>query len=276
MKRSDRFFDERFPEELSLEAFAVFDPLRYAPSEVALGLQVWQLRALDEYRSLVGLTEFIGELTQAGFAFDALGIALRVLRDQGRHVELCRRMVSALGGELEIPGESSWSPSDRTLPRERRIFRIIVGSLCIGETLSAQALAAASRSSEDPLAKAALTCLAADESIHGRFGWVLLDLIAPHLCPEDRADIELCLPYFIQSAHDAFSQGGQPVSHPFGHIEAAAQQQIYQQTLESKIFPGFTKHGFDAPGLWARHSAATQQRPRRRKSPKRSVRLIAR
>ena len=111
-----RFFDEGLPPTLSAAAFQAFDRARYEPETIAWALEAWQLRTLDEYRSQVGFTELLMELTELGCAFDTLTAAVRVVRDEARHVELCRRLVVALGGTDEIPGEPKWVRSDSREP----------------------------------------------------------------------------------------------------------------------------------------------------------------
>ncbi|HEY4001486.1 MAG TPA: hypothetical protein VGO93_21610, partial [Candidatus Xenobia bacterium] len=171
------FMDDGYPAELSQAAFAAFDPDQYSAAELEAGRQVWRGRALDEYRSQVGLTEFLAEMTELGLPFGALGAGARVVRDEVRHTELCRRMLGILGGGHVIPGEPNWVRSDQRLPLRMRVLRTIVGSLCVGETLSVRMLNAARQRSENELAHEAMTCLVSDESFHSRFGWSLLEML---------------------------------------------------------------------------------------------------
>src|SRR5262245_23765448 len=88
-----RFVDDALPPELSAAAFSALSARAYPEEDRRAGCAAWELRALDEYRSQVGFTELLMELTELGFAFDVLGVAVRIVRDEARHVELCRRMV---------------------------------------------------------------------------------------------------------------------------------------------------------------------------------------
>src|SRR6476620_9766720 len=92
----DRFHDDGLPTDLSLQAFARFDPGAYDAASLEWGLGAWQARLLDEYRSQVAFTDLLLQLTELGFSFDVLGTAVRLVRDEARHVELCRRMVRSL------------------------------------------------------------------------------------------------------------------------------------------------------------------------------------
>jgi hypothetical protein len=257
---NQKFLDDALPPELSRQAFAAFDPTRYDPRSLAIGLNAWQLRTLDEYRSQVAFTELLGELTQIGYAVDVLGTAVRVVRDEARHVELCRRMVTALGGGNVIPGQPNWVRSDTRLPLQLRVIRTVVGSLCIGETFSVRMLAGVRDNAFDPLARAVMTCLAADESIHSRFGWVLLELLAPHLSAVEREDLVRTLPFYLAAAEAAMVPATAKVedapllvgpSHPFGSLAPRARAEIFYETLERDVLRRFEAMGFPARKAWA-------------------------
>ncbi|HEY4003420.1 MAG TPA: hypothetical protein VGO93_31420 [Candidatus Xenobia bacterium] len=132
----EKFMDRRVSRRCIVERFDVtqFDPL-----ELERGQAIWRGRALDEYRSQVGLTEFLSEMTELGLPFGALGSGARVVRDEVRHVELCRRMLTVLGAGKMVPGEPQWVRSDKRLP--------------------VRMLNAARERTEETLAKAAMTCL---------------------------------------------------------------------------------------------------------------------
>lgn len=101
-----RFLDEGFPPALSTEAFERFDRSAYADEDLFVGRGSWALRALDEVRSLHAFSELLTELSSVRAPFDVMGVAVRIVRDEARHVELCRRMVRALGGDDHLPGSA--------------------------------------------------------------------------------------------------------------------------------------------------------------------------
>jgi hypothetical protein len=266
-----RFLDDDMPSELSAAAFERFEPARYDAEALARGRTAWSLRTVDEYRSQVAFTELLFELTQIGFAFDILGTAVRVVRDEARHVELCKRMVLALGGSPRIEGRvggrigptAAHLRAGRQAPARSRILHTIVGSLCIGETVSVRVLAAVRDSTEDPLARAVIGCLTADESIHARFGWTLLGLLLPHITSAERADIEESLPRYLGNAAAAVAgSAGSPAggeaplalapANPFGSLAAAARRDVLATALELDVFGRFAELGVDARGAWER------------------------
>jgi len=258
-----RFLDDAFPPELSTAAFSALSERSYTEEERQDGRAAWELRALDEYRSQVGFTELLMELTELGFAFDVLGVAVRIVRDEARHVELCRRMVRALGGSGVIDQDPVYVRSDPAQPLMKRVLHTVVGSLCGGETFSVRILAAVREETRDPTARAVVTCLAADESIHSQFGWTLLRLLVPHLSDSDRAEISELLPGVLAACESLMTRpdtsGGEhalaaATVNPFGCLSDRRRNEVFHDSLERDVLRRFAELGFDARAAWdARH-----------------------
>ncbi|MFO0594880.1 MAG: hypothetical protein U0228_06240 [Myxococcaceae bacterium] len=245
-----RFFDEALPREVHLAAFERFDPSRYDDAELRWGRESWELRTLDEYRSQVGFTDFLLQLTELGGAFDTLTAAVRVVRDEARHVELCRRLVRALGGSDVIPGEPNWVRADVTESQRVRVVMMITGSLCIGETLSTALLAATRDVTTDALAKGVVTALTRDESFHSQLGWTLLAQLWPVLTAKERKRVEQRITSDLHSAHEAVFENCDDDSaeprNPFGHLKTAERQVVYERSLERDVLRRFAKLGIKA------------------------------
>ena len=243
-----RFFDEALPPALSSKAFAAFDRRRYDAEALAWGVESWQLRTLDEYRSQVGFTELLGELTQLGCTFDILTAGVRVVRDEARHVELCRRLVGALGGSDEIPGEPKWVAGDAREPALVRVVQTIAGSLCIGECLSTAILAATAKVTKDPLAKAVVTALTRDESFHGQLGWTLLPQLWPLLTKAQQRRVKARIGEDLESAHQMVFEGcggddSDEPRNPFGHLKNDERHAVFERALERDVLRKFRELG---------------------------------
>jgi hypothetical protein len=177
-----------------------------------------------------------------------------------RHVELCRRMVRILGGPDEIPGEPGWVRSDPSLPPRLRALRTCVGSLCVGETLSVAMLNAVRQSCADPTARAVMTTLSADESIHSRFGWTLLEGFAPVLDDSERADLDLFLPLVFGISEVAVlpehvkelrvSDADAAARTPFGAIGDQTRIDLFHQAIEDSVIRRFEALGLPARKAW--------------------------
>jgi hypothetical protein len=235
-----RFYDRELPPQLQTQAFARFDKRRFSREQLTWALHAWRHRALDEYRSLVGLAQYLDELGALGTAFDAVSTAVRVVRDEARHVELCRRMVRALGGTDRIPGTPTWVRSNPKKPLLERVLSTTLGSLCIGETLSVALLAATRDVTKEPLAKATLTVLTADESVHSQLGWTLLPLLWPQapkaLRRQLAASVEPSLAY-AQSVALEHGPEARP-RNPFGDLlpsERAATFHAMASTIRRRM-----------------------------------------
>lgn len=149
----ERFLEETLPDGLRLPALEAFDPAIYDDATIVAGRTAWQLRALDEYRSFVAFCDLLALLSRLGAASDLLGTCARVVRDEDRHVELCRRMVRALGGDDVMPGEPAHT-TPTTSDDVARLLHHTAGSLAVGETFSMMVLAEMRSATDDALARA--------------------------------------------------------------------------------------------------------------------------
>lgn len=245
-----RFFDEQLPRGAKAADFSAFKPARYDAATIRWGLRAWQARTLDEYRSQVAFTELLLELSELGCSFDILTAGVRLVRDEARHVEVCRRLTLALGGDGIIPGRPSFVRSDPRRPHFERVMRSVMGSLCLGETLSAALLAATLKVTSDPLVRAVLTVLTSDESFHGQLGWKLLALLWPLATPPQRKRLERQLAddlAFVQQA--AFANCEDDAGwkrNPLGDLKTAERRQVYDRAL-AKVRARFTAQGVTLP-----------------------------
>jgi hypothetical protein len=240
-----RFQAEALPETLSEASFARFDPSAYPSDTLTWARAAWEARLCDEYRSQVALTVLLADLTTAGFSFDVLGAAIRVVRDEARHVELCRRMVNALGGSDQIEGEVAHVTAEGDTAVER-VLDLTLGFLCIGETLSARLIAAVRSKATDPLAHAVLTEMLADESIHGQFGWTVLELITPVLSPAQRRAVRKRIPRLLAQMKTAVdeSAGDGASTNPFGALSAKDRTRVFKSCVAKDIRPRLDRLGY--------------------------------
>lgn len=243
-----RFLDDDLPAALSRAAFAAFDRTRYTERDLEIARRSWTLRALDEYRSLTAFTSLLADLAQVDCGFDALGVGVRIVRDEDRHVELCRRLVVALGGSSRLEGEPAWLRTAPWASPRERVLRMVVGSLCIGETLSVRFLAAVRDATADPLAREVATCLVADESVHGRFGWELLGAMLPGLSARELCLVRSLLPGFYAQVAASFrpafdASKPDPRPSPFGSLSPRARAALFDDAFRTDVVARFTSLG---------------------------------
>jgi hypothetical protein len=242
-----RFLDTDFPPALSSAAFEAFKRESYPETALAPGLVAWQHRALDEYRSLLAFSELLVQLMEVQLPFDLVGTCVRVVRDEARHVELCRRMVLALGGNGQMPGDPNWVRANPAESVVWAIMRTLVASLCVGETFSARLLAAAVDTTVDPLARAANQRFAADESIHSLFGWTALEMLLPALDETARERARQLAVESIASCEAVII--GQPppdAPHPFGYMPRERIERTYA-SCKAEILGRLERLGLTGP-----------------------------
>jgi len=223
------------------------------------GRRSFILRALDEQRSLLAFSELLTELCLSGAPIDVIGSMTRVVRDEAHHVDLCDRVVKQLGGWGTKSPKPNWVRTNKKLSLQRRTLQMVLGSLCIGETLSVAMIAGVRKHTSDPVTHDVMTRLLADESFHSRFGWWWLESMP--LTDEDhefaRTYLAKLLPSVAASLRPSAEALAKPHSYsPFGSMSAAERERAFTETMETKVLPGFDAAGLDASAIWAELEAA--------------------
>jgi hypothetical protein len=241
-----RFFDEQLEPSLQVTAFAAFDASLLDPNVRHWALTAWQGRTLDEYRSQVAFTALLGELTSLDLPFDVLAGAVRVVRDEARHVELCRRLVRALGGSNRIPGAPNFVTPPLSWSVLRRALRGVAGSLCLGETVSAAILGATLKHTSDPLTHAVLELLTRDEAFHSDFGWRVLPVLWARAGERERAwhlrQLQLDLRQVERLLQAEPVDDRDHPRNPFGHLKRHERSAVFGAALK-RVRSRFAKAG---------------------------------
>lgn len=198
---------------------------------------------LNEYRSQVGFTDLLHAMTVLGLSRDALQTMERMTRDEVVHVELCRRMVNGLGGSDVIPGQPDWVSLDTRLAPLEQVIEMATTSLCIGESISCALLGAAAKAATDPIAKAVLTRMTADESLHGQAGFHFLAVLLPTVPKKRRAWLEARADEAAEMAFGICLAPYDDVDHPFGSLPFKALEPVMRKAWKRTIAPGFERLG---------------------------------
>jgi hypothetical protein len=244
-----RFIDEALPEALSRVAFTQFDRSRYDSVVLSRGRAAWQNRVLLQQTSLVVAVRFLGDLVEMGTASDIQGLAVRLVRDRGLHLDLARRMAVALGGKDAIPGSAA-PPPKVDAEATRRVIDTVVSTLCVGESVAMKVLVEMGKQTECAIAKEAIQRVAGDAAIHARLGWEMLAVVVSALTKEERAFLAGRLPAAFHTAYALYvptlvapaTRPGSPL-HPFGSLDAVVRLGIYQGAAAS-VAERFEKIGF--------------------------------
>jgi hypothetical protein len=169
------------PRWRSSQPTPAFQPGRHAPALIAKAATEWQQICHHERDSVITATLVATDLARLGAPPAILGLAARVIEDEVRHVEVCARVLEALGFTVTPPApESTRSTLGRGEALASRCARALIAGFAVGDPLSAACLAAARSLAREPLLAWGYTELLRDEARHGHFGttaggWVIRD-----------------------------------------------------------------------------------------------------
>jgi len=176
---------------------ATIDLASYHPAAVSAARAGWSRRMVDEHRSATVFSGLLPQLIEAEAPIDMQGVALRMAMDELRHGALSGRVVQALGGEarVEIEDASEAPAKHEGASPLVRLVRNVVYASCLSETVSVSLTAAEREQTEEPFVAEVLDQLLGDETLHARFGWVLLGWARERWSEEEREAIEAYLPF---------------------------------------------------------------------------------
>jgi hypothetical protein len=169
--------------------WGTLDPTRYPPELVDRARISWTEAAYNEYCTASAFAELLAALLAAKAPVDLIGMASDFVADEVLHVELTSRVAMELGGGAPYRIDFSRlhrRPAEDLLPLQRA-NELVVHVCCVGEAFSLPMLASAHRSATHPLTRGVLERIVADESPHGRFGFLYLDWVADRLDASERA-----------------------------------------------------------------------------------------
>jgi len=183
------------------EQAPAFDPNRYPAALLARAAAAWLGLCQDERDSVIAATTVTTDLARLGAPPAILGMAARVIEDEVRHVEVCMRVLGALGANTTATpaqGTRITADADDGVPGgdddngdgrraiEVRLARALIARFAVGQSLSAACFATARATAREPLIAWAYTELLRDEARHGAFGARAGEWVIRHWTPAQR------------------------------------------------------------------------------------------
>jgi hypothetical protein len=179
------------------EQAPAFDRNRYPTALLARAAASWLGLCQDERESIIAATTVTTDLARLGAPPAILGMAARVIEDEVRHVEVCLRVLGALGtNSTATPAEGmriardlgAMADTDGESRRaiEVRLARALIARFAVGQSLSAACFATARATAREPLIAWAYTELLRDEARHGAFGARAGEWVIRHWSPAQR------------------------------------------------------------------------------------------
>jgi hypothetical protein len=228
--------------------------------EVAIA--TWRARMVNESGSARVFEGLSRQLARAGLAGrdEAVGFA----EDERRHGVLCGAVVEALGGEARahaLVREPFPSHRDAATPLEAAL-RNVLSICCLSETVAVALIGAERLEMPAGPLRDLLTSIYADEVAHARFGWRLLEQVAPGLDAETRAALSAYLGVAFahleehELAHLPDDSEPPAEGREYGLCSGREARALFYDTVAEVIVPGLEQHGIAARRAWQERPAS--------------------
>lgn len=151
---------------------------------------IWSNGVFTEYASAAAFSALTTALLECGAPIDLVAASADIVVDEMFHVELSSRLVMELGGAVPIEFDvATIAPAPSAARPLMKAAELAVVASCVSESLSVPALARSRALATEPLCRAVLDRLLADEGPHARLGFWFLDWAAEHLTDDERREL---------------------------------------------------------------------------------------
>jgi hypothetical protein len=212
-------------------------------------LSEWRRRVAAEYRSAALAAQVSHWMIQCGLDEALIHTALRIVRDELDHASLSHDCLLALGGEdrpsqIEI-GHLAEPVRAGVLPD---LVTSVTRNFCLGETLAVPLFHAMRRHTTHPEARAALTRILKDESVHRAFGWDTLDALLRLDENGVRERVSAQLPVMIADFERSYARAPEDSrlldsERSAGLLSLAEYSQVFRDTIQGDIRRRFAARG---------------------------------
>lgn len=162
-----------------------------APAELIEARRIWTNGVFTEYASAAAFSALTTALLECGAPVDLIAASADIAVDELFHVELSARVTMELGGAVPLAFDLA-NVAPKTTPGIRPLLRaaeIAVTTSCVSESLSVPAMARSRVLATEPLVRAVMDRLLADEGPHARLGFWFLDWADAALADAERAHL---------------------------------------------------------------------------------------
>jgi hypothetical protein len=151
---------------------------------------LWSNGVFTEYASAAAFSALTTALLACGAPVDLVALSADIVVDELFHVELSSRLTMELGGAVPLAFDlANIAPAPSTRRPLMVAAELAVVTSCVSESLSVPALARSRVLATEPLCRAVLDRLLADEGPHARLGFWFLDWAAEQLTDGERAEL---------------------------------------------------------------------------------------
>jgi hypothetical protein len=163
----------------------------YPAEHVVEARLIWSQGVFTEYASAAAFSALTTALLECGAPVDLVAMSGDIVVDELDHVALSSRLTMELGGAAPLAFDVA-EIAPLTTPGARPLVRaaeIALTTSCVGEALSVPAIARARVLASEPLVRAVLDRLHADEGPHARLGFWFLEWAVGALTDVERAHL---------------------------------------------------------------------------------------
>jgi hypothetical protein len=235
---------------------------RFDASDLTIAARAWSARAVQERRSAAVFATISSGLASWPVSLGLSSALARIVVDELRHADLCRRMAVELGGTVEDDdlgsAERRLRPPGRAATNAALSLLLIEGA--VGETISAAIFAATRAVTEEPRTHSALSVVLRDEVRHARTCWEALAALTTEMeadLPTLGRDLSHEMGVVeIHSVLPALKRGdagdlGKPEHAALGILPPLRRVEVFYATWEGTIIPRLRKLGIDGKRIWA-------------------------
>jgi len=221
-------------------------------------IATWKTRMVNEHISARVFAQLIPQMMRAGIDPSWQESISIMVSDELRHGRQCAEMVHALGGEAvaELPEELTEVPLHEDAEPMEAFLRNILSISCLSETVAVALIRAEKNEVSTPEMESTLDEILADEVQHARFGWRVLDEVAPTLSSDTRARLsDYLIGAFRHLAEHELHY--LPIDNvpteeatAYGVCDGRDARRLFFDTVEKVIVPRLQEHGFRAQEAW--------------------------
>jgi len=248
-------------------AAAVRLPEEYALNEnerlAAIG--TWRGRMINEHISARVFAGLIPQMMAADIGADHIKSVAEFIHEELTHAEKCAAVVLSVGGEpiaplpelLPVPEHAECSPLEA-------FVRNLLSICCMSETIAVALIGAERLETGPDNIEQLLKTILADEVGHARFGWRLLDELAPRIDDAMRARLSDYLITAFQHLEEHELDHLPPVASPsrraaaVGVCDGNDARRLFFECVETVIVPGLEKRGLAGQRAWSAAKALRQ------------------
>jgi Rubrerythrin len=208
----------------------------------------WAVRYRIETEASLRFGSLARRLEGVGAPRALVELADRASKDETRHAAHCARLFRGLGGTNLTGVDRVVEYAPRSLPERERLTYELVAQCCVAETQSTATLVTLLDAAETLELRSVLHELARDEVHHSRLGWAYLAWARPRV---DFTFLGPLLPGMIagSAGPEIFEPPAGEADRPEllrqGVVPHSMRRQVYIETLENVVFPGFDTVGVD-------------------------------